>query len=61
MEAKAAARASTLRARMDLGLRMFTRKREVTYSGHTSVPGVHALLEAGRLTGDRVTFDTLAG
>jgi predicted PhzF superfamily epimerase YddE/YHI9 len=46
---------------MDLGLRMFTRKREVTYSGHTSVPSVHALLEAGRLTGDRVTFDTLAG
>ncbi len=30
-------------------LRWFTPKREVTYSGHTTLAAVHALLEAGRL------------
>jgi trans-2,3-dihydro-3-hydroxyanthranilate isomerase len=45
----------------DLRLRMFTPTREVTYSGHTSLAGVHALLETGRLAGDCVTFDTPAG
>jgi PhzF family phenazine biosynthesis protein len=45
----------------DLRLRMFTPTREVTYSGHTSIAGIHALLEAGRLPGDRLTCDTLGG
>jgi PhzF family phenazine biosynthesis protein len=52
---------ASTRADADLRLRTFTPKREVSYSGHTSVGGTHALLEAGRLTGDRVTFDTPGG
>lgn len=49
------------RAGAELRLRMFTPKREVAYSGHTTVAAVHALREAGRLPADRVTFDTLSG
>ncbi len=45
----------------DWRLRMFTPKREVGYSGHTALCGTHALVESGRLPGDRVTYDTLAG
>jgi trans-2,3-dihydro-3-hydroxyanthranilate isomerase len=40
---------------------MFTPKREVGYSGHTALCGTHALVESGRLAGDRVTYDTPAG
>jgi PhzF family phenazine biosynthesis protein len=52
-----------LAARPDamLGLRWFTPAREVAYSGHTTLAAVHALVEAGRLAGDRVTFDTRRG
>jgi len=39
-------------------LRMFTPRREVGYSGHTALGATHALLEAGRLTGAQVVFDT---
>jgi PhzF family phenazine biosynthesis protein len=45
----------------DWRLRMFTPKREVGYSGHTALCATHALLEAGRLPGSRVTFDTPSG
>jgi trans-2,3-dihydro-3-hydroxyanthranilate isomerase len=45
----------------DWRLRMFTPKREVGYSGHTALCGTHALVESGRLPGDRVTYDTPAG
>lgn len=45
----------------DWRLRMFTPKREVGYSGHTALCGTHALVESGRLAGDRVTYDTPAG
>ncbi len=45
----------------DLKLRMFTPRREVTYSGHTSVAAVHALLELERLGDGPVAFETLAG
>lgn len=40
------------------GLRMFTPTREVAYSGHTTIGAVRALLDAGRLSGDRVVFET---
>ncbi len=42
-------------------LRWFTPTREITYSGHTTLSAVHALLEAGRLHGDHAIFDTLSG
>ena len=42
-------------------LRMFTPRREVGYSGHTALGATHALLEAGRLPGAQVVFDTSAG
>ncbi|MEX2221294.1 MAG: PhzF family phenazine biosynthesis protein [Candidatus Rokuibacteriota bacterium] len=45
----------------DWGLRAFTPKREVAYSGHTTLCGAHALIESGRLGGERVTFDTPSG
>ena len=45
----------------DLRLRWFTPTREVGYSGHTTLAAVHAMIEAGRLPGDRVVFDTLGG
>jgi PhzF family phenazine biosynthesis protein len=45
----------------DLGLRWFSPTREVAYCGHATVATVHALLEAGRLDGDHVTFETLNG
>lgn len=45
----------------DWRLRMFTPKREVGYSGHTALCGTHALVESGRLPGERVTYDTPAG
>jgi PhzF family phenazine biosynthesis protein len=45
----------------DWRLRMFTPKREVAYSGHTALCATHALIEAGRVPGARVTFDTPAG
>jgi PhzF family phenazine biosynthesis protein len=49
------------RADADWRLRMFTPRREVGFSGHTALGGTHALIEAGRLPGTRVVFDTLAG
>jgi PhzF family phenazine biosynthesis protein len=45
----------------DWRLRMFTPRREVGYSGHTALGGTHALIEAGRLPGDGVTYDTPEG
>jgi PhzF family phenazine biosynthesis protein len=48
-------------AGVDWRLRMFTPKLEVGYSGHTALCGTHALLESGRLPGDRVTYDTPSG
>jgi trans-2,3-dihydro-3-hydroxyanthranilate isomerase len=48
-------------AGVDWRLRMFTPKREVGYSGHTALCGTHALVESGRLPGDRVTYETPAG
>jgi PhzF family phenazine biosynthesis protein len=45
----------------DWRLRMFTPRREVGFSGHTALGGTHALIEAGRLPGARVVFDTSAG
>jgi len=45
----------------DWRLRMFTPAREVGYSGHTALCGTHALLEAGRIPGSHVTFDTPSG
>ena len=35
--------------------------REIPYSGHTTLGGVHALLEAGRLRAGEVTFETAIG
>lgn len=52
---------ATRQADTDWRLRMFTPKREVGYSGHTALCGTHALLEAGRLPGGQVTFDTPSG
>jgi trans-2,3-dihydro-3-hydroxyanthranilate isomerase len=46
---------------VDWRLRMFTPRREVGYSGHTALCGVHALIEAGWLRGDQVRFDTPSG
>ena len=51
----------TGRGRADLRLRWFTPTREVGYSGHTTLAAVHAMMEAGRLPGDRVAFDTQGG
>jgi PhzF family phenazine biosynthesis protein len=48
-------------ADVDWRLRMFTPRRPVAYSGHTALCATHALLEAGRVPGPRVTFDTPAG
>lgn len=48
-------------AEVDWPLRMFTPKRPVAYSGHTALCATHALLEAGRVPGARVTFATPAG
>lgn len=45
----------------DWRLRAFTPRREVAYSGHTTLCGTHALLESGRIAGARVTFDTPSG
>jgi PhzF family phenazine biosynthesis protein len=45
----------------DWRLRMFTPGREVGYSGHTALGGTHALIEAGRLPGTHVVYDTAAG
>jgi PhzF family phenazine biosynthesis protein len=45
----------------DWRLRTFTPRREVAYSGHTTLCGAHALLESGRLAGTRVTFETPSG
>ena len=45
----------------DWRLRMFTPKREVGYSGHTALCGTHALVESGRLPGERVAYDTPTG
>jgi trans-2,3-dihydro-3-hydroxyanthranilate isomerase len=53
--------AAATQAGADWRLRMFTPKLEVGYSGHTALCGTHALLEGGRLPGDRVTYDTPAG
>jgi PhzF family phenazine biosynthesis protein len=48
-------------AGVDWRLRAFTPRREVAYSGHTTLCGAHALIESGRLPGARVTFDTPSG
>ena len=46
---------------VDWRLRTFTPRREVAYSGHTTLCGAHALIESGRLAAARVTFDTPSG
>src|SRR5581483_1650244 len=45
----------------DWRLRMFTPRREVAYSGHTTIGATHALIEGGRAPGPHVVFDTPAG
>ncbi len=45
----------------DYVLRKFTPTREVAYSGHTTLGAVRTLLDAGRLSGDRVVFATTQG
>ena len=45
----------------DYGLRKFTPTREVAYSGHTTLGAVRALLDTGRIAGDRVMFETMQG
>jgi trans-2,3-dihydro-3-hydroxyanthranilate isomerase len=46
---------------VDWWLRMFTPEREVAYSGHTALCAVHALVEAGRVPGPHLRFETPAG
>lgn len=54
--------AETSRPGADHRLRWFTPGgKEVTFCGHATVATVHVLVEAGRLSGDRVVFDTLGG
>src|SRR5262249_35311554 len=46
----------------DHALRWFTPSgAELTFCGHATLASAHALLEQGRLRGDRVTFATRAG
>ena len=45
----------------DWRLRMFTPTREVAYSGHTALCATHALVEAGRVPGAHVAYETPAG
>jgi PhzF family phenazine biosynthesis protein len=42
-------------------LRYRSPTRELTYSGHTTLGAVHALLEAGRIAPGETVFDTAAG
>jgi PhzF family phenazine biosynthesis protein len=42
-------------------LRYLSPTREITYSGHTTLGGVHALLECGRLGPGEAVFDTAVG
>ncbi|MFQ5899395.1 MAG: PhzF family phenazine biosynthesis protein [Candidatus Methylomirabilia bacterium] len=35
--------------------------KEVTFCGHATLAAAHALTESGRLSGDRMVFDTLGG
>lgn len=52
----------TSRPGADHRLRWFTPSgKEITFCGHATVATVHALVETGRLNGDRVVFDTLGG
>jgi len=53
------ARATTAGAMYRLIYRSPT--REIAYSGHTTLGGVHALLEAGRLGPGEAVFDTAVG
>lgn len=52
---------ASTQAGADWRLRMFSPKREIGYSGHTALCGTHALVESGRLPGERVTYDTPSG
>ena len=52
---------ASTQAGVDWRLRMFSPTREIGYSGHTALCGTHALVESGRLPGDRVTYDTPSG
>jgi len=46
----------------DLALRWFTPSgAELTFCGHATLASTHALLEQGRLRGERITFATRAG
>jgi PhzF family phenazine biosynthesis protein len=45
----------------DRRVRVFSPVREVTYSGHTTLGAVHALLDTGAVSGDRVAMQTGAG
>jgi trans-2,3-dihydro-3-hydroxyanthranilate isomerase len=46
----------------EIGLRWFTATgAELRFCGHGTVAAVHALCESGRLTGNRIAFDTAAG
>ena len=42
-------------------LQYFTPTCEIAYSGHTTLAAVHALVEAGRLHGEDVVFETQSG
>jgi trans-2,3-dihydro-3-hydroxyanthranilate isomerase len=48
-------------AGVDWHLRAFTPRREVAYSGHTTLCAAHTLIESGRVAGSHVTFDTPSG
>ncbi len=52
---------ASTRADAQFALRKFTPTREVAYSGHTTLGAVRALLDAGRVKGDGVVFDTTQG
>jgi PhzF family phenazine biosynthesis protein len=52
---------ASARADADFGLRKFTPTREVAYSGHTTIGAVRAPMDAGRLPGEGVRFDTAQG
>jgi PhzF family phenazine biosynthesis protein len=52
---------ATSRPGADFGLRTFTPTREVAYSGHTTLGAARTLLDAGRLSSERVVFETTRG
>ena len=53
--------AAAARQGTDFRLRKFSPTREIGYSGHTTLGAVRALLDAGRVPGERVVFETTQG